>query len=251
MSDNSSGRRWARFGLIFGAGISLLGNVTHTVLAESTVNLGIRLPLAIVWPVALVVAVEILVRVSWRRSLLDWAGRFAMVALVGSVAGVVSYRHLNSLMHMAGEDDFSTLIGPVAIDGLMLGSTIALLAIRAASALKESLSVDEWAVEESAPVSPAPISAPPLLESTVDLVPVERTPRTSRSAWDAALVVDLALSDTPAGEAAEKAQVGVSTYRRYLRVARMLRVEPRQEITAAEKVPAEHVEMMRRKLVTR
>lgn len=139
----SNGQKWATGGLIFGAAISLMGNVAHTFLADSTISLLLRVPLAVLWPVALFVGIEILVRIDWRRSFIDWIGRALLIVPVSAVAAVVSYLHLHSLMGMAGEDWFSKLIGPAAIDGLMLGSTVALLALRAHSSTPAEIALEE------------------------------------------------------------------------------------------------------------
>jgi Protein of unknown function (DUF2637) len=137
--QSSSGQRWARGGLAFGALFSIIGNVTHTVMSTSAMTLWIRVPLAVVWPVALFIAVEILVRVDWRARFIDWLGRVLLTVPVSIVAAIVSYLHLHHLMQLAGEPGSASILGPVAVDGLMLGSTVALLAIRAASLAAEQL----------------------------------------------------------------------------------------------------------------
>src|SRR5690606_65095 len=47
---------------------------------------------------------------------------------VASVAAVVSYRHLSGLLSHYGEDPLTVAIGPLAVDGLMVVATGALLA---------------------------------------------------------------------------------------------------------------------------
>lgn len=130
MSARVSGQGWSRLALGFGAAFSVAGNVTHTVLVDSPVSLILRIPFAVAWPLALFIAVEVLVRVPWRRRLLDVLGRLVLILPVSAVAAVVSYQHLHQLMQLSGEDGFSSTIGPLAIDGLMMGGTVALLAIR-------------------------------------------------------------------------------------------------------------------------
>lgn len=131
MEGKISGQGWARFGLAFGAALSITGNVAHTVLEGSSISLGLRVPFAVAWPIALFIGIEILVRIDWRRKWTDHIGRMLLWGPTGAVAAVVSYLHLHSLMILAGEDSFSSRIGPLAVDGLMIGSTVALLAIRA------------------------------------------------------------------------------------------------------------------------
>jgi hypothetical protein len=47
---------------------------------------------------------------------------------VGVVAAVVSYRHLSGLLAFYGEDALTATIGPLAVDGLMVMATGALIA---------------------------------------------------------------------------------------------------------------------------
>lgn len=251
MQNNMSGRRWARFGLGLGAMLSVLGNETHTVLVSSHVNLIIRVVLAFIWPAALFVAVEIFVRVAWRPRVIDRLGRTILLGPVSAVAAVVSYQHIHALMILGGEDDFSALIGPLAIDGLMLGSTVALLAIRAAiieptektSVLGTQEAMDDadaslakWTTDverelhDAIPVSPAPIRRPrgtvdPKQEQAVRLMVHDGATR------------DVILSDSG---------VSPATYGRLSKVYRTLRDNPNAVIDAAtEKVRPELIDTMR------
>lgn len=264
MTDNTSGKRWSRGGLVFGAGLSLMGNVAHTFLAVSGISIFLRLPLAVVWPVALFVGIEILVRVNWRRKMIDVIGQALLIVPVSAVAAVVSYRHLHSLMDMAGEDRFSALIGPLAIDGLMLGATVALLAIRARETVPDEpveLPVQEE-IGASQPIDPdfdisefeeqfrASLTEPPTWPAPVSPAPVETKVRAPRARWDARRVCELALDGVKPGIARELTGVGESTFGRYLGVARDLKGDPRVEIDPKRKVPAEHVAILR-ELATR
>jgi hypothetical protein len=82
---------------------------------------------SIVWPVLLFVAVEILSRVAWPSGF--WVGvlRFGGMVPVGFVAALVSYRHLSALLTFYGEDNVISRTGPLAVDGIMLISTAALI----------------------------------------------------------------------------------------------------------------------------
>lgn len=250
MNDNTSGRRWSRFALGFGAVMSVLGNETHTILTPGHVNPVIRVALAAIWPVALFVAVEVLVRVNWRAQFIDYAGRFVMMFPVTVVAAVVSYQHLHALMVLAGEDGVSALIGPVAIDGLMVGGTVALLAIRAAGLTATPLPVQDE-VSVSQPMEPDWEKWDEEFDRLNDTVPVSPAPaeparaRGPRAKWDARTVCELAVDGTRPGPASEQTGIGQSTYRRYVRVAQILQADPRAEILPAEKVPAEHVTILR------
>lgn len=234
MQTNTSGKRWARAGLIFGAALSVLGNVAHTVLATSPVSLWLRIPFAVVWPVALFVGIEVLVRVDWRRKMIDLLGRLLLVVPVSVVAAVVSYLHLHSLMILAAEDDFSALVGPLAIDGLMLGSTVALLAIRAAS-LAAPADVPRL-LDEPLPISDQELEAIERDWNTAELdiaaPPAERKPRAPKTATTDA--VAFLLDGLTVKEAAEKSGVGRSTVQRYGTVLRTLLDNPHAPIDAKQ-----------------
>lgn len=242
MQNNTSGKRWARFGLGLGAMLSVLGNETHTVLVSSHVNLIIRVVLAFIWPAALFVAVEIFVRVAWRKRMIDRLGRVILLGPVSAVAAVVSYQHIHALMILGGEDDFSALIGPLAIDGLMLGSTVALLAIRAATIEpvvkpfeQELDAIDrDWSTAELEPISPAPLG--------------QEKPRRPRGTVDPRQAVAVRMLIDGADKAAVilDSTVSPATYGRLNKVYRTLRDNPNAVIDAAtEKVRPELIDTMR------
>jgi hypothetical protein len=114
--------------------VSVAANVAHSYVPPSralpgwTPSPGAVL-LAAFWPAAVFVAVEIMARASWadgrRWVLVRWGG----LAPVALVAAVVSYRHLAGLLGFYGEDPVTVAIGPLAVDGLMIVSTGALLAM--------------------------------------------------------------------------------------------------------------------------
>jgi hypothetical protein len=80
------------------------------------------------WPVALFVAIEILARTPWRSGWRWVALRFGGLLPVAVVAAVVSYRHLAGLLAYYREDRLTAAIGPLAVDGLMVMATAALIA---------------------------------------------------------------------------------------------------------------------------
>lgn len=137
----SRGRVWATTGFVLGVAVSVAGNVAHTAYpsasalaaAGKTVDtweapLGARL-FAAFWPVALLITVEVLARVDWPRTW-GWSlARFGGASLVAAVAAIMSYAHLNGLLRAYGEDDTTSRIGPLCVDGLMVVCGFALLAI--------------------------------------------------------------------------------------------------------------------------
>jgi hypothetical protein len=123
----ASGVAWLAFGL--GIIISVSANVGHIwfVSKPSAEALVSAMVFAAFWPVALAVAVEVLSRVTWPAAF-RWPGLLGTV-LVGGVALVVSYRHMNGLLTYFGESTLSAALGPVGVDGLLIVGGFALLAI--------------------------------------------------------------------------------------------------------------------------
>ncbi len=253
-----TGQGWARIGLAVGVVLSVAGNVTHTVLLDSSVNLALRIIFAACWPGLLFVGIEVLVRTDWRRKFMDIAGRVVVSIPVGIVAAVVSYLHLHSLMTSSGEDPFSSLVGPLAIDGLMVGCTIALLVAR-----------------RNAAPDPAPVTAPVLHEEPEPLMvfpsmpdgfmtthaevarkmvvqprPPRATPEHLKSAVEA-LLAGQELDAVVKQSEADGQKIGMSTLRRYARTIRLVRADQNVEIDSAkEKVRPELLDVIRHHIAT-
>jgi hypothetical protein len=153
---------------------------------------------AIFWPVALFVATEILTRVAWPSGLgwqlLRWLGMLP----VAVVAALVSYRHLSGLLAFYGEERLTCVLGPLAVDGLMVMATGAILATghrgqrttttpnaQHTPSLTIPAVPDLTEVPAPTPAVPAPsITAPPtaadnpkptLAPATPDAMPASRT----------------------------------------------------------------------------
>jgi hypothetical protein len=248
---NTDGRRWARTFLALALFVSVVGNVAHTVLADSTISLWLRVPGAVVWPLFTFGGIEIVVRMIWERSFTHRLGR-NMVLLPAVPAAITSYQHLYSLLLMMGEERFIAFIGPLAIDGMMIGCTMVLLFTRPRSIAAELDAIDrEWSTAEldaielpppSAPTSPAPVTW------TQD--PAPENPSSSRiragsQAQESAVRAMLA-GTMKLEQVAQEHSVGLSTLRRYAKVHRTLHTNPHALIDVrAEKVRPELVNVIR------
>ena len=126
------GHGWAYFGVLVGLAASITGNVAHTYLADSDISLQLRVPLAVLWPVMLLIGIEVLTRVDWTKNWRHWFARLLLVGPVALVSAFVSYLHLFHLMGLAGETELAQYAGPLAVDGTLFGCTVALLVTRAA-----------------------------------------------------------------------------------------------------------------------
>ncbi len=133
MSVHLSGRGWAYAGAALGGITSIAANVAHSFIPPADAPTtwspeGGAVVGAIVWPVFLFVAVELLARVAWPHGLTWQLLRFAGMVPVAAVAALVSYRHLSGLLAHYGEEPLVCVLGPLAVDGLMVMATGAILA---------------------------------------------------------------------------------------------------------------------------
>jgi hypothetical protein len=133
MSRPSSGRLWAYLGIGLGGLVSIAANVAHSFIPPRgssttwTPEPGAVVG-AVVWPVFLFIAVEILARTVWPSGRIWQLVRWAGLVPVAVVAALVSYRHLSGLLAHYGEEPVVIWLGPLAVDGLMVMATGALLA---------------------------------------------------------------------------------------------------------------------------
>jgi hypothetical protein len=144
-----TGRGWAYTGAILGGLVSVTANIAHALIPQNP-HTG-SVVVAAFWPVSLFVAIEILSRVQWPRGF-GWAFlRFGGLSAVAVFAAVVSYRHLSGLLTYYGEDTITATFGPLAVDGLMVMATGALIATS-----RTRQTTPATAVTPAIPGTPAP-----------------------------------------------------------------------------------------------
>lgn len=175
------GRGWARFGFGLGIVVSVAANIAHSYVPPKGAPDGWHPnPGAIIaaawWPVALVVSIEVISRVQWPRRWYWIALRFGGAAMVAAVAAVISYKHLHGLVRSYGEDQLSAAIGPLAVDGLMVVCSAALLAM--STKRREPEPGPEFIFDPE----PEPAGEPPETE-TADPEPAPRRKASRRRAW--------------------------------------------------------------------
>jgi hypothetical protein len=121
-----TGRGWAYTGAILGITVSVTANIAHARIPTHPHTGAVAF--AALWPLFLFVTIEIMARTPWPH-LHRWKWvRFGGLTIVGVVAAIVSYRHQAGLLAFYGEDRLTTIIGPLAVDGLLLTATGALIA---------------------------------------------------------------------------------------------------------------------------
>ena len=122
------GLHWPHVALALGGSGSVAANVAHAYVHGSPAVGAVVA--SVLWPVMVVVAVELLISTPWPPGWTWAVTRFVGVGLVGVVAAVVSYRHMSGLLAAYGEDHIVSGLGPVAVDGLMVMATASLVAVR-------------------------------------------------------------------------------------------------------------------------
>lgn len=124
---STAGRAWAWTGLLTGIGASVSANVAHGFIRPDP-QLGAILASGF-WPLALLVSLEIILRVHWPPGRWWAITRYGGLTTVALIALIVSYRHMAGLLSFYGEDSVTVALGPLVPDGLMIISSAALLAI--------------------------------------------------------------------------------------------------------------------------
>ena len=176
-------RLWPYIGTVLGAVVSIGANVLHSYVppdqaaADWAPQVGAIVG-SIFWPLGLLVALEILTRVEWPDERLWTAVRWGGLVPVAVVAAVVSYRHMSGLLAYWGEDRVTQLIGPLAVDGLMVLASGALLIEpakrRRASRQRRQVTSPDVAVQVTA--EPRPVASRPALERQRRVTPRKGAP---------------------------------------------------------------------------
>jgi uncharacterized protein DUF2637 len=204
----ASGRGWAYTGVSLGGLASIAANVAHSFIPpggaptswapEPGAVIG-----AVVWPVFLFIAVEILARVAWPHGRIWHLVRWAGLLPVAIVAALVSYRHLSGLLAHYGEEDLVVWLGPLAVDGLMVMATGALLATGRYRTTPEPeptpVRMARSADVPSRPPAPTPIPVPSPVDTSVPSISDSRPSPTDTEPEPAAVPAPI---PTPATVAA-------------------------------------------------
>lgn len=153
----SAVRPVAYAGTALGLLASLAANVEHVVSAPGDAPAAALVGAAF-WPLSLLLASEVLARKRWAGK---WARRagIAAVLVVALVAAVISYGHIAALLLTWGESPWAAHLGPLAVDGLMIVSSLALVAPDAPQSAPETAAAG--APAPAAEVHPDPPAGAP------------------------------------------------------------------------------------------
>lgn len=140
-----TGRAVSWLAFLFGIAATVAANVAHTFYPTAAQlaawhaagNAGTFRPEvgavigAAFWPLALLLAVEVLARVAWPAGGWWRLARHGGAGAVAGIAALMSYRHMAGLLTAWGEDPLNAHLGPLAVDGLMVLAGFALLSMGA------------------------------------------------------------------------------------------------------------------------
>jgi hypothetical protein len=127
------GKLWtgavAYVSLLVGAGLSVAGNLADTYRIRGASVDTVDIVLAVGPPIATLLVAELFVSEwprSWSLQTLRWVG----MIIVGSLAAIVSWSHINELLAARGQNTLVSILWPLAIDGLAVMAMAKLLAMR-------------------------------------------------------------------------------------------------------------------------
>ena len=193
------GRGWAYIGVGLGGLVSIAANVAHSFIPPGAAPTGWApepgaVVGAIVWPVFLFIAVEILARVAWPHGRIWQAVRWAGLLPVAVVAALVSYRHLSGLLAHYGEEGLVVRLGPIAVDGLMVMAAGALLATGRHRNTPDIALNSEPTAMAAAPARPVVVSSSAPASTLTSVPSTADTAVPSRADVPAPSIVDIELS---------------------------------------------------------
>lgn len=136
----------AWLGFVFGSVMSVAANVLHAWLPAGERPPGWAPGIAqqigsAVWPVGLLLSVEVLSRVRWTPGVWWALARYGGAGTVAVGSAIISYGHLHEVLLAWGYGRLGAAVGPLVLDGLMVVSGFALLTMsRTPGASAESTS---------------------------------------------------------------------------------------------------------------
>lgn len=114
-----------------GAGLSMAGNLADTYRTRGAGQVdALDKILALAWPALVILAIEMFVSERWKRSAMFQIWRWTGCLAIGSMAMVASWTHLHDLLASRGQLAIVAILGPLAIDGMVIMATGLILSSR-------------------------------------------------------------------------------------------------------------------------
>ncbi|WP_282783969.1 helix-turn-helix domain-containing protein [Nocardia sp. CC201C] len=180
------GRVVAWAGFVFGSVTSIAANVLHAWLPAPDMPPGWTPGIApqigaAIWPIGLLLSVEVLSRARWRRGGLWALARYGGAGTVALGSAVISYGHVRDVLLAWGYGPLGASVGPLTLDGLMVISGFALLSMTATDTTPTTFNETQTAPNAAvAPAITGPTRSDPIVSTpdsmaaavTVDVAPV-------------------------------------------------------------------------------
>jgi hypothetical protein len=115
--------------LLFGAGLSVAGNLADTYRIRGHAVDGVDIALAIGPPIATLLVAEMFVS-AWPRKISIQSIRWFTTVTVGALATIVSWSHINELLAARGQNHLVAILWPLAIDGVAIMAMAKILVTR-------------------------------------------------------------------------------------------------------------------------
>ncbi|MFI6867585.1 helix-turn-helix domain-containing protein [Nocardia sp. NPDC050406] len=133
-AESTHGRVMAWAGFVFGSVTSIAANVLHAWLPADTMPPGWTPGIApqvgaAIWPIGLLLSVEVLSRARWQRGGLWRLARYGGAGTVALGSAIISYGHVRDVLLAWGYGQLGASVGPLTLDGLMVVSGFALLSM--------------------------------------------------------------------------------------------------------------------------
>lgn len=160
---------WLSF--VFGTVVSVAFNVLAAFLPPPHVGIDWHpsvwaVVFSTVWPLGLLLSVELLARTARRRTWFAYVIRYGGMTVVAAFSAVISYQHIRAVLLGWHYPELSATVGPFVIDGLMVLAGYAM--IQGALALKQAQAPSGLVVPE--PQSPAPLTPERVAEVPRELI---------------------------------------------------------------------------------
>ncbi|UGT45159.1 hypothetical protein LTV02_17970 [Nocardia yamanashiensis] len=157
--EKTRGQLVAWAGFVFGSLTSIAANVLHTWLPvdrmppEWTPGIAPQIGAA-VWPIGLLLSVEVLSRAAWRSGGWWAIARYGGAGTVALGSAVISYGHVREVLLAWGYGHPAAEFGPLTLDGLMVVSGFALLSMTPRRDTEHHRTAPRFRIREPEPAIP-------------------------------------------------------------------------------------------------
>lgn len=246
----SLGKLWtgavAYVSLLVGAGLSVAGNLADTYRIRGQATNAVDIVLAVGPPLATLLVAELFVS-EWPRTWSVQSVRYVTMTVVGTLATVVSWLHINELLTARGQLPLVAILWPMAIDGLAIMAMAKILVMRGhVATMAKSLAM---ATQQAGPVLDTMATELPEVGHALDAFLAKYDVATSEQElaramatdWDAELAkwdrgVDLAIRHSGQDLAKEAEEYVAMTTGHPL---------PKRPVPVGQGVPVEAAELLR------